>query len=65
MAVRLLSQPGGSSSSEGADVTSLLGVEGRRGVVDGEIELPVGRGRGITEVDVERGGCTQGVKIKN
>ncbi len=32
-------------------------------MVDGEIEEPVGRGRGITEVDVERGGCTQGVKF--
>ena len=57
MAVRLLSQPGGSSSSEGAEVTS-LGVDGRRGVVAGEIEEEVGgRGRGITDVDVERGGC--------
>lgn len=55
--MRLLSQPGGSSSSEGAEVTS-LGVDGRRGVVAGEIEEEVGgRGRGITDVDVERGGC--------
>ena len=57
MAVRLLSQPGGSSSSsEGAEVTS-LGVDGRRGVVAGEIEEAEGRGLGITDVDVERGGC--------
>ena len=56
--MRLLSQPGGSSSSEGAEVTS-LGVDGRRGVVAGEIEEEEvgGRGRGITDVDVERGGC--------
>ena len=42
-----------------------LGVEGRRGVVDGDIEEPFcGRGRGITDVDVERGGC-RGMKGVN
>ena len=35
---------------------SSLGVEGRCGVVDGDMET-MGRGRGITDVDVERGGC--------
>lgn len=33
-------------------------MEGRRGVVAGERELlDEGRGRGMTEVEVERGGC--------
>ena len=48
----------------GEDITSLLGDEGRRGVVNGEIEVPVWQGRRIVEVDVEWGGCTQGIKIK-